>query len=378
MRSYAKQLACYMQYAKCGIVLFDASERVMYTNTYAQNIFRFRPKVGAYHLDDIINLFENNDRQKVRKRIVGMSAAPADGKSGSIALPELRWRKKYYEVSLTSLFSASHKNVGGVLAFHDISHFEEMDRMKDEFLSIASHELRTPMTAIMGNVDMVLKGQAGVISEEVEEYLEDVLIGADRLIALVNDMLDVSRLEASRMKFQFAAFAFADVASMVINDLQLIARAKNLKLSYRAAKKLPAVFADKNKVVQILNNIVGNALKFTDRGEVTVNAAVKKNMLMVDVLDTGIGIAHADQRKIFKKFAQLDASAEREAKGTGLGLYITKHLVEKLGGEVSLKSRGKSHGSTFHFSLPLANSRKARLIAAKIAKQEQKKKNQQS
>ncbi|MDD5342575.1 MAG: transporter substrate-binding domain-containing protein [Patescibacteria group bacterium] len=252
------------------------------------------------------------------------------------------------------------KVIGAINVFRDVTHEREIDKMKDEFLIVVSHELRTPMTAIMGNIDMVLKGQAGPISEEVREYLKDVAIASDRLINLVNDMLNVSRIEAGSSKFIPKPVDISVLIRSVIKNFETLAREKKLVLKYKPGRNLPSVFADPDKVVQILNNIISNAIRFTPKGSVGVTTDYQRDMVIVHVKDTGIGISEEDKEKLFKKFTQLDSSMARETKGTGLGLYVSRQIVQQMKGDIWMDSDGLDKGSTFSFSLPIAGSKKPR------------------
>lgn len=251
------------------------------------------------------------------------------------------------------------KVIGAVVVFRDVTKEREIDQAKDEFLSIASHELRTPMTAIMGNVDMVLKGQAGKISDEVKEYLEDVAIAAERLIKLVNDMLDVSRVEVGRMKFRLKEVDMNGIIKTLVKDFQSITKAKNITIKYDQKEKMPKVWGDEDKLTQVVLNVVGNAVKFTEKGSVTISTEVKDEMAIVRVKDTGPGIGKEDMNKLFKKFQQIHTTRTLESKGTGLGLYICQQIISKLGGEIWADSEGLGKGSTFSFSAPVAGSKKA-------------------
>lgn len=241
---------------------------------------------------------------------------------------------------------------------------KDLDRMKDDFISIASHELRTPMTAIKGFVSMILDGDYGPVSTSLKEPLKDIGISTQRLIDLVNDLLNVSRIQAGRLKHELSEFSMNETVKEVVSSLQPIAKSKNLKLF---TDKIPGnlVQGDVNHVRQILNNLIGNSLKFTTKGSIKVSGTVDKEMIKICVADTGIGISVNDQQKLFGKFAQLNQNLGNT--GTGLGLYISKEIIRKLGGDVWLEESSVNKGSTFCFTLPLANTKKADIVKDEIA-----------
>lgn len=234
-------------------------------------------------------------------------------------------------------------------------HLKELDKMKDEFVSIASHELRTPMTAIKGYLWMLDSGKHRLkMGRRHAEYLERVKASTERLINLVNDMLDVSRIEGGRMQLNIKSGVAEHMISGVLAEIMPKALEKNIDLNFERPKNpLPKVRIDENRIREVLMNLLGNALKFTpENGKITVAARKQGKMVNVSVTDTGKGIARNDIPKLFQKFGRLEHSFAliSETSGTGLGLYITKSLVELHGGKIWVKSTpGK--GSTFTFSL---------------------------
>ncbi|OGB76537.1 hypothetical protein A2476_05365 [candidate division CPR3 bacterium RIFOXYC2_FULL_35_7] len=238
------------------------------------------------------------------------------------------------------------------------NHLKELDRMKDEFVSIASHELRTPMTAIQGYAWMLQRGKHKArLSPHQKDYLDKIIRSTERLIALVSDMLDVSRIEGGRIEMVFHPEQIEDLIKSTFDEILPKAVEKKIELTYDFSKALlPKVDIDEKKIREVLLNLVGNALKFTSpHGKVKVGAHRKGKFVQIDVTDTGRGISRQDIPKLFKKFVRLDESYAMisETSGTGLGLYISKALVELHGGKIGVKSiLGK--GSTFSFTVRLA------------------------
>ena len=231
---------------------------------------------------------------------------------------------------------------------------QELDKLKDEFVSLASHELRTPMTAIKGSLSTILEGYAGEISKESREFLTAAYNENDRLIRLVNNLLNISRIEAGRFTFTITKVNMEKIITEVVKSLQPAATERAIFLKYEKDGVVPYIYGDEDKVKEVLINLVGNATKFTHKGGITVRTKVKDTMLITSVTDTGSGIAPEDIERLFKKFSQVGGNYARPTGGTGLGLYISKQIVEGQMGKIWLEST-VDVGTTFFFSLPIAS-----------------------
>ena len=231
---------------------------------------------------------------------------------------------------------------------------EIASRHKSEFLANMSHELRTPLNAIIGFSEVLLEGIFGDINEKQREYLADVLGSGQHLLSLINDILDLSKIEAGRMDLDLSTFAMRDALESGLTIVRDRAARHGIALSAVVASDVPGIEADERKVKQILYNLLSNAVKFTpDGGRVEVNVRAENGDIRVEVRDTGIGVAANDQERIFEEFRQ--AGRERSREGTGLGLTLTKRFVELHGGRIWVESTpGK--GSTFAFTLPLRHA----------------------
>lgn len=232
---------------------------------------------------------------------------------------------------------------------------QELDQAKDEFLALASHELRTPMTAIKGLVSMIIHGDYGPLPKEIKKPLTNISISTERQVHLINDLLDVSRLRTGKVVFKMTDFLLKEAAKGIVESLQPIAEQKGIKLTDAPAHKI-VVHADDSWVKQILNNLIGNALKFTDKGSVAISYLLEKNRALIIVTDTGVGIDSSDQKKLFKKFQQLNSDMSGKPVGSGLGLYISREIARNMGGDVWIERSTPGKGSTFILALPLAPS----------------------
>jgi signal transduction histidine kinase len=228
----------------------------------------------------------------------------------------------------------------------------EQELLKDRFLSVLSHELRTPINAILGFGSILEDGVAGPLTPEQQRYVRKVTAGADHLLSLVNDLLDMSRIQAGKFSMTPRPMAIAPIVDEVVGTLGGLAEQRKLTLTTDVAAPLPSLVADDVRVRQVLTNLVGNAIKFTpEGGTITVRVRPEGDGVRVEVVDTGLGITPADQRKLFNPFTQLDMSATRQAGGAGLGLSISKALVEAHGGAIGVES-APGAGSRFWFTLP--------------------------
>jgi signal transduction histidine kinase len=229
---------------------------------------------------------------------------------------------------------------------------EIASKHKSQFLANMSHELRTPMNAILGYTELIIDEIYGEVPETIREVLERVQQSGQHLLGLINAVLDLSKIEAGRLALALSDYAMQDVVHTVFASVESLATEKHLALHIAVPPDLPAGRGDEQRISQILLNLVGNAIKFTDAGEVSVQVTAEDDMFTVAVSDSGPGISEADQQKIFEEFQQADTSSTRTQGGTGLGLSIAKRIVEMHGGRMWVESSlGK--GSTFWFTLPV-------------------------
>jgi signal transduction histidine kinase len=229
----------------------------------------------------------------------------------------------------------------------------ELDRMKSEFVAVVSHEVRTPLTAIQGSLELVLDDRYFQMADKMRELLSICQTNVEKLRTLINEILDFSKLEANRLSLTFLPIDVVEVAREVVTSMESIAEPKSIRLRLEAADALPVIQADRMRVGQVITNLLGNALKFTpDGGKVDVLLEGHPDGGIVCVVaDTGPGIASHHMGKLFQKFQQLDSSMTRKQGGTGLGLVISKGLVEGHGGKIWVESE-VGVGSRFCFILP--------------------------
>jgi PAS domain S-box-containing protein len=282
-------------------------------------------------------------------------------------------RERILSASASSVRDASGEVAGAVVVLRDVTAEREVERMKEEFVATVSHELRTPITAILGYSDILLRGLRGPLAPKQEEALNAVRAGGHRLLLIVNDLLDMSKLESGKQQLVLARVDLPLVISRVLSAMGLLASSKGVAMTSQLPYGLPDVHADEEQLQRIFGNLLSNAIKFTpEGGNVTVTAepllektatpdsspsdgAQQVRFVVVRISDTGVGVPPEHHERIWDKFHQVDSSSRRAFGGTGLGLAITKSLVELHGGRVRVDSEGVAgRGSVFSFTLPVA------------------------
>jgi PAS domain S-box-containing protein len=270
------------------------------------------------------------------------------------------------------VYSQDGTLLGRIFVFRDVMREREVDRLKAEFTTLISHELRTPLTSVKGFSDLILEAGEGALPPEAREYLEIIALNADRLVRLINDILDITHIETDRVDISPRLCSLPETIEQVSAALQPLILERQHRLTVDIEPDLPQIWTDPARMVQILSNLLGNAVKYTLRpGEITVAAryiqsvealpetATRDQILpcvLVSVRDTGLGIADVDKPHLFKRFYRANNEATRLVGGTGLGLMLVKSFVEMQGGQVWFESE-VGQGSTFYFTAPVVESK---------------------
>ena len=343
------RLASSIQSLPLGFILTDVAGSIIMMNQAAQRILGL--SAPAPTLDDIgqplgdaYNLRTLHAECSQTKQVVEKRELVVGGRYLKLVIGPILLKEK------------ENACIGTAMLLDDITEAKALERSRDEFFSIASHELRTPLTAIRGNTSMLQDYFGKEISDQsAREMLVDVHDASVRLITIVNDFLDVSRLELRKMQFHVEPFDLSLLAVSVVEEYQAAVRERGLVLTLTASPGLPQVIADKDRVRQVLTNLLDNALKFTQTGTITVATAVSDGSVELSVSDTGMGIEPRNQAFLFRKFQQAgDSPFTRDVtEGTGLGLYISALLLTQMGGSIRLVSSTPGKGSTFAFRLPI-------------------------
>lgn len=264
-----------------------------------------------------------------------------------------RWpHERELELYSTPVRAAAGDYLGRLFVLRDVTQQREVDRMKSEFVSHVSHELRTPLTSIAGFVDLILEGEAGEINESQHKFLSIVSNNANRLVDLINDLLDISRIDAGRIDIIRVPLDLAELVSNASTTLFPQFDARRQQLDFDIPHQLPVVWGDGERVLQILTNLLSNACKYTpEGGQVRISAETRGEHVLVSVTDSGIGMSADELAQLFTRFYRVNNELTQQVGGTGLGLAITRSLVELHGGEITVTSTPRE-GSTFTFTLP--------------------------
>lgn len=249
--------------------------------------------------------------------------------------------------------------IGGALIMQDITHINQVARMKTEFISIVSHQLRTPINEINWNIEMLLIDKTGNLDIKQRGCLEEAYNGSKRMLQLVNDLLSVSGLESGRISMKLWPVQLEELISTVINDVDFLTRSKKCEVSFaKPKKKLPKISIDPNLMRHVIYNLVDNAITYSsleNSPKVTIALKKEKEMAVIIVKDSGIGILKEEKKRIFEKFFRGKNAHKIVPDGSGLGLYSVKMIVELFGGDVRVES-AKKHGTSFYVRIPLTGS----------------------
>jgi len=339
------------------ILSTDLNDRILTWNRGAEVILGYsKDEIIGQHLSILLPPERLHEVEEIRAKVEF---------SGALRGIEVRSKRKdgqviYLSLSVSPIRDSEEKIIGFLRVAEDISEkkrferrLKELDRLKSDFVSNVSHELRTPLTAIKGSVDNMLDGIIGPLDEKQLRYLVRIKSNADRLGRLINDLLDLSRIEAGKIDLRPTYLPVASLAREVADTLRAVAAEKLISLEVVGPGDVVQAWADRDKVTQVLINLISNAVKFTPpHGKVIV--AVERNgqeWVQASVSDSGPGIPADEAAKIFDKFYQVDQANKQKTKGSGLGLAISKALVEMHGGRIWVESEA-GHGSTFSFTLP--------------------------
>ncbi|MBN2230999.1 MAG: PAS domain-containing protein [Candidatus Thorarchaeota archaeon] len=271
------------------------------------------------------------------------------------AVSQIWPQKRELEVYSAPVKDASGKYLGQLFVFRDVTRERAIERMKSEFVSLVSHEFRTPLTSICGYTEMLLEGDAGELTDEQTDFLKTIQRNANNLADIINSLLVVSRLEAGAIKLNLGEIEIHDIVDNTIELLRPHIVAKNLKLKVNVNPDLPVVEGDSQWINQVILNLLSNAYKYTPSGgTITISAKAKDDFLYIKITDSGIGMSTDEQKKLFTKFFRAENPETIKAGGTGLGLWISRSLVEMHGGEIFVISKPKK-GSILTIKLPIKN-----------------------
>ncbi|PLX27072.1 hypothetical protein C0583_04995 [Candidatus Parcubacteria bacterium] len=326
-----------------GVIMFTVEKNVVLTNSKAT--FYTGLLYSSANLYDFIRLFPGIELEKM------IDGALERGVVSHIN--EVLFVNKFYEITISPVKDNDGGIVGGAIIIHDITYIKEIDRMKTEFVSVASHQLRTPLTAVKLFSEALIEEDIGKINEEQKEHLENIHKSTTRMIRLVNDLLNVTRIESGRLRVTPRETDINEYIKNLITEAKPSARISNVKIEYKEVK-LPKVMIDQNLFRQVIQNLISNAIRYSKQKNGKVGVKVEKDNVyyIISVSDNGIGIPKGMQERIFEKFYRADNAIQAVTEGTGLGLYASKMIVDSSGGKIWFDSN-EGKGTVFYVKMPL-------------------------
>lgn len=337
-----------------GAIIIDTKQRVIRANNVALKILGYHASelIGQRFIDKVESL--NSNHQKFNPINSPIAKAIITGRP---VYEYLYYRGK--KTNLTPVFvSASPivknaKPLGVTLIFRDISFEEAVDQMKSEFISLASHQLRTPLASIKTYSHMLLDGYMGELNQDIKPAIETIVAATNRMNELISTLLNISRLESGAIVLNVRPVNIATVAKEVINEMSVIAKTKSMNLTITVQGK-PIIRSDGPIIKEVLANLISNSVKYSkENSTVSININCSPDYVSVSVKDNGFGIPDPAKSQIFSKFFRANNIIQLETSGTGLGLYLVKGLVNELGGNISFTSK-EDKGTTFRLKLPKA------------------------
>ncbi len=332
-----------------AVVATDARLRLTVLNPIAAQIFAVRRGVSAGQ-----RLAEVIDSPDLEALFAEALAGQEPSIIREIALPGngADQGARILQALASPVRGEGGETLGAAVVLRDITHQKELDRVKSDFLSVVSHELKTPLHSIKGFVDIILMGKTGPVSDTQRDFLSTVRQQAEALQNMINDLLEFSRLEAGQIRLKIETVPVGQVVQSVVERMRPLAQEGSIRLANQVPARFVTIEADRARLEQVITNLLANACKFTPAdGKVSVQARDLGAEVQISVSDTGIGIPADQLGRIFERFYQVDGTATRSYRGTGLGLTICKHIVEYHGGRIWVESE-EGKGSTFHFVLP--------------------------
>lgn len=341
------------------IIIIDQHNQISLFNPKAKEILGFNKS----HIGKKVEKKDNYSMENF-KEILGKDFKVKKGKDMEPKTPneeelivEHQGEELTYKIVTTKVYDNKKKYLGIMKTFSDMTREKRINRLKTEFVSIAAHQLRTPLSAIKWAIKMILDGDTGKVNEDQREILTKGFESNERMIKLVNDMLNVSRIEEGRLQYTFEKTNFKEVYETVVGNVKNKIDEKKIKFNIKKPDKMPSVNMDKEKIRLVMQNLIENAVKYTPvNGTITLKLEKQKNNLKISVKDNGVGIPKKAQKKLFTKFFRAENVKKMQTDGTGLGLFIANNIIKKHGGKINCKSE-EGKGSEFYFYLPLNNKK---------------------
>jgi len=327
-----------------GLIVLNNKERISLLNPQAERMLEIPQK-------ELVG--KNIEEIGSSARLASLARALKDWSKGMFRREVLIDKDLIIEVSTVSMVIGGAE-LGMMLILHDITREKTVERMKTEFVSLAAHQLRTPLSAIKWTLKMLLDGDVGDINDSQKELLEKSYQSNERMIGLINDLLDVTRIEEGRYLYQPVLSDLVSIIESVVENGKDDIKRKGLSLEFKKSNsRIPRIMMDAEKIKLVIQNLLENAVRYTPSGgKIVISVSADKGKIEFQIADNGIGIAKDQQPKIFTKFFRGSNVIKVETEGSGLGLFVSKNIIEAHGGQIWFESK-EGEGSVFHFTLPV-------------------------
>ncbi len=361
-----------------GVFIVDIQKKIVLINRKAKKMIGL--KKGKILEKFYGNIFKLKYNDKLISYEVDCPIQKAISENRAVIIDNMTlvtYKNKEIPISFYAapLLDENDNVIGGLAILKDITHEKEMDELKNEFLSITTHELNAPISAIEGYLSMIVDEKIGRVDKKAFGFIDQAYLGSRRLANLIKDLRKVSKIYRGKLRISTEPISIEKIIKQVISDFAVSMKKSKVTLEYKSLNKnkaLPKVLADSGLIGEVITNLISNAIKFTKEGSIVVTAYPQKDKMIVNVSDTGIGISKKDLPYIFERFYRVKVKIdEKEVPGTGLGLYIVKSILKLHGGKIWVESR-KGFGSKFSFSLSLAPKTKKIIGVKNESKEKQK------
>ena len=338
-----------------GLAVVDKGGKILMLNPAAAKMLKLSAQdvVGKDYIETVPAA--DNDGQIIPREKRSLNVVLSSGQSFTNHTANYYVRSdgtKFPGAITTSPIIFENNIIGAIITFRDITHEKEVDRMKTEFLSLASHQLRTPLSAIRWFVEILLSGDAGPLNREQREFLGNVDESTNRMVALINDLLNITRIESGRIIIDPKPTDLGKLIEGIMAEVKSKYLAKSQKIILSIHPKLDKINVDPNLVRAVYLNLINNSIKYTPAGgEITIFISRKGDYILSQVTDNGVGIPQAEQKRVFQKFFRGRNIVKKVVEVTGLGLYLVKAIIESSNGKIYFKSE-ENKGTTFWFTVP--------------------------
>ena len=340
-----------------GLIVVDKNYQMVLSNKIAEKILEMpENELIGKDIREITSLLKSD--QKVDEKDLPLVKMFKTGEIISVGIDDdfyylLPSGKKFPVSIIDAPLKSNEEIVGGIVIFRDITIEKSVDKMKSGFVSIASHQLRTPLTSIRWIAEMLLSGDVGNIKKSQKQFIEDIYDSALKLIELINTLLVLSRVEAGSIEINPLEIDLVKFSKDIIKESDHLVEDKKLKIEIKSSKKIPSVKLDSIILRQVISNLINNSIRYTNKkGKISIFIEQKGKEIIYSVADNGIGIPEKQQNKIFDKFFRADNARLKESNGSGIGLTLVKYLVELWKGWIWFESK-EGEGTTFYFTIPL-------------------------